>query len=73
MECSVKTTEGEKKKADDKNSSKEQEQQIESTNREKAPTDTVDANPAMPAISLNFSDQNAPVKRQEIIRMGQKT
>ena len=32
MECSVKTTEGEKK-ADDKNRSKEQGQQIESTNR----------------------------------------
>ena len=32
-------------------------------NRQKAPTDMVDANPAMPAISLNFSDPNVPVKR----------
>ena len=42
-------------------------------NRQKALTDTVDANPAMLAISLNFSDPDAPIKRQEIIRTDQKT
>ena len=66
VECSVKTTEGGKRQVTETGTKNKD-------SRQKALAGVVETNPAAPAVSLNFSDPDAPIKGQAIIRMDQNT